>query len=204
VTWDRASERRLLSGIVNESQRLARVVDNVLSLALMTEGTLEPAFDWCDPAQLISAAIDQVDPALELPYRVRISTDLPTDESDPPMIWADHDLLRRALTDLLDNAARHPPRGGQVRIGLTTSTETVTITIDDDGPGLPAQVRRAVDAAAAKRLLPTGVGTGIPTALGAIRLHHGTLTYANRARVSRCIIELPISDTSQPIPGIID
>jgi signal transduction histidine kinase len=197
VTWDRAVERRLLSGIVNESQRLARVVDNVLNLALMTEGTLAPVFDWCDPVQLISVAIDQVDPALDLPNRVHITTDLPTDESDPPMIWADHDLLRRALTDLLDNAARHPPRGGQVRIGLTTSPETVTITIDDDGPGLPAQVRRAVDAAAAKRLLPTGVGTGIPTALGAIRLHYGSLSYPKSATISRCRIELPVSDTSQ-------
>jgi signal transduction histidine kinase len=193
VTWDRASERRLLSGIVNESQRLARVVDNVLSLALMTEGTLEPAFDWCDPIQLISAAVDQVDPALDLAYRVHISTELPEDESDPPMVWADHDLLRRALVDLLDNAARHPPRSGQVRIGLSTSAEAVTITIDDDGPGLPARVRRTIDSATAKSL-PTAVGTGIPTALGAIRLHHGTLTYQNPPGVSRCIIELPVSE----------
>jgi signal transduction histidine kinase len=200
VTWDRASERRLLSGIVNESQRLARVVDNVLSLALMTEGTLEPVFDWCDPIQLIDAAVDQVDPALDLPYRLHIASDLPDDGSHAHLIRADHDLLRRALTDLLDNAARHAPRAGQVRIGLARSTEAVTITIDDDGPGLPARVRRAIAGATAKRLLPTAVGTGIPTALGTIRLHHGTLTYPSPAPVSRCIIELPVSDTSHPIP----
>jgi signal transduction histidine kinase len=193
VTWDRASERRLLSGIVNESQRLARVVDNVLSLALMTGGTLEPAFDWCDPVQLISAAVDHVDPALELPYRVHITTDWPEDRSDSPVLWADHSLLRRALTDLLDNAARHSSRSGHVRIALTTGTEPLTITVDDDGPGLPAEVRRAIAAATAKGLLPTSVGTGIPTALGAIRLHHGTLTYP--AAVSRCVIELPVTDT---------
>jgi signal transduction histidine kinase len=200
VTWDRASERRLLSGIANESQRLARVVDNVLSLALMSEGTLEPVFDWCDPMQLLSAAVDHVDPALDLPYRVHITTDLPEDRSDPASLWADHNLLRRALTDLLDNAARHPPRRGHVRIGLTTSSELLTITVDDDGPGPSAQVRRAIAAATAQRLLPTSVGTGIPTALGAIRLHHGTLTYPASARVSRCVIELPLNDTSHPIP----
>jgi signal transduction histidine kinase len=199
VTWDRASERRLLSGIVNESQRLARVVDNVLSLALMTGGTLKPAFDWCDPFELISAAVDHVDPALDLPYRLHITSDVSDDPGDGvPMLWADHDLLRRALTDLLDNAARHPTRKGHVRIGLTASAERVTITIDDDGPGLPASVRRAIDAATTKRLLPTSVGTGIPTALGAIRLHHGTLTYPNAEPVSRCLIELPNPD-SYPI-----
>jgi signal transduction histidine kinase len=200
VTWDRASERRLLSGIVNESQRLARVVDNVLSLALLSEGTLEPDFDWCSPVQLVSAAVDHVDPALDLGYRVHITSDVPEDQGDAALLWADHSLLQRALTDLLDNAARHPPRRGHVRIGLTTSTELLTITIDDDGPGLPAQVRRAVDAAAAKRLLPTSVGTGIPTALGAIRLHHGTLTYPQSAPESRCVVELPLSGTGGPIP----
>jgi signal transduction histidine kinase len=192
VTWDRVSERRLLSGIVNESQRLARVVDNVLSLALMCEGTLEPAFDWCDPIHLIQAAVDQVDPALDLPYRLHVTSDLTEDRSQAPLLWAEHNLLRRALTDLLDNAARHAPRRGHVRIGLTTSTEAVTITIDDDGPGLPAQVRRAIAAATERNLLPTAIGTGIATALGTIRLHRGTLAYPNPAPLSRCMIELPI------------
>ena len=200
VTWDRASERRLLSGILNESQRLARVVDNVLSLALMSEGTLEPTFDWCDPTQLLSAAVDHVDPALGLRNRMHITSDIAEDQIDAPMLWADHNLLRRALTDLLDNAARHPRRRGHVRIGLTASADSVTITIDDDGPGLPAEVRRAFASATAKGLLPIAVGTGIPTALGAIRLHHGTLTYP--ASVSRCIIELPVAASHPAPPGL--
>jgi signal transduction histidine kinase len=199
VTWSRVTERRLLSGIANESQRLARVVDNVLSLALLSEGTLEPTLDWCDPAQLISAAVDHVDPALDLPYRLHITSDLPEDQNHSPLLWADHDLLRRAFTDLLDNAARHAPRSGHVRVGLTASTKTVTVTIDDDGQGLPTNVRRTVAAATAKHVLPTAVGTGIPTALGAIRLHYGTVTYPSLTPGGHCIVELPISPTGPSV-----
>lgn len=186
VEWDRESQRHLLSGIVSESARLARVVENVLSLALMTDGSLQPDFDWCNLESILRAAIAHVEPGLGLMARMDVVIDSPEEST----LWADHDLLTRALTDLLDNAARHTPRTSRIAVTATTAGDGLVVSIDDQGAGLPGNVRDAVVAASARGSLPTGVGTGIATAMGAIVLHGGSLTYPSTPSGTRCRIRL--------------
>ena len=64
---------RLLRGIVAESSRLARAIDNILHLASIDAGTLRPDFDWCDPVALLRAAVADVDQALSPADRVTLS-----------------------------------------------------------------------------------------------------------------------------------
>src|SRR5207253_852730 len=59
-------------------------------------------------------------------------------------IRADEELLRRMLLNLLDNAVRYTPAGGEVRVTLRRSGDAATITVQDSGPGIPAAQRELV------------------------------------------------------------
>ena len=116
VAWDHDTRDRLLKGIVAESSRLARAIDNILHLASIDAGTVRPDFDWCDPAALLRAVVTDLDQALSPADRVTLSLSLPDTSAAGGLIWADHVLLGRAVANVVDNALRHNPRATLVKL----------------------------------------------------------------------------------------
>jgi signal transduction histidine kinase len=191
VDWDRASQDRFLRGIVLESARLTRVVDNILNLASMSNGTLRPDFDWCDPAEVIRGAVAEVDWDLGPERHIDVTIDLPEVSPDHGLIWADHSLLARALTNVLDNAVRHNRPDTAIRLSAATDGDYLTVAIHDDGQGLPTRVVAAVAGVAGTDVLPAGLGTGIPTTMGLLASHSGTVSYDAAAPGTRCTLRVP-------------
>ena len=81
------------------------------------------------------------------------------------------------MINVLDNALRHNPPGTSVAVtaGVSTNRRLVTISVTDDGRGLPLRVGAAV--AAVRDSLPAEVGTGIAATIGLLAMHGGAISF---------------------------
>ncbi len=197
VVWDHDTQDRLLKGIVAESSRLARAVDNILHLASIDAGTLRPNFDWCDPAALLRAVMGEVDQALSPSDRVTLSLSLPEPSGPGGLVWADHVLLGRAVANVVDNALRHNPRATSITLAAAVEDEQLVLSVVDEGRGLRPNVSAAIARAVANGELPVDIGTGIATTIGLVRTHGGAVAYSSRPDGTCCKIRLPLDPTTE-------
>lgn len=127
---DEATREELLNDIAVESDRLDRMLHNMLSLAAIMAGRLTPATEPVLVAPLVQAVLDEV--AHRSPshaFMLDISADLPAIEADP-------DLLSQVLRNLFENAVKYAPDGGDIRTTAELEGQIVTIHIRDEGIGI--------------------------------------------------------------------
>jgi heavy metal sensor kinase len=108
----------------------------------------------------------------------------------------DEELLRRMMMNLLDNAIRYSSAGGRVRVTVTATDQTATVSVADSGPGIPASERDRVFERFV-RLVPAGAasgsGLGLPIARWIAEQHGGTLTLDGSDGGTRVVMTLPLS-----------
>lgn len=124
--------QRFLGNITRESQRIQELVDRLLELAALER---RRALDHPVPVDLAALAEDVVaaTAAAALARRVRVSVAVPAGLQ----VTGDAFLLRRALTNLLDNAVDFSPEGGEVVVAAAEEGRAVRLTVRDHGPGIP-------------------------------------------------------------------
>jgi signal transduction histidine kinase len=97
----------------------------------------------------------------------------------PPgmMVLGDRDRLKQVALNLLDNAARHSPDGGTVRVAAWSEFETLHLEVSDDGPGIPVEERELVFERFTRGERATGGGTGLGLAIArwVVHLHGGAI-----------------------------
>ncbi len=120
--------------IRDEAARLHRLVEDLTALA-RAEAPGDRARIPVHLNRLVADAAVTLQPRFEA-EGVNLETDLPAEEI---VIQGDADHLRQALDNLFDNALRHTPNGGTVRIQLQTDGNWVRLTVADNGEGIPAQ-----------------------------------------------------------------
>jgi Na+/proline symporter/nitrogen-specific signal transduction histidine kinase len=160
-SMDATERARFVAIIVAESERLSRLVNQVLDLAKIEAGHAEwhsADVDLGELARRAAATVAELlrerDAALEL--------QLP---DTPVVVRADADRLQQVLLNLLSNAAKFVPAGrGRVRVSLEARPDAAWIAVDDNGPGVPPAERAVVfekfrqgDAARQQ-----GTGLGLP------------------------------------------
>jgi two-component system sensor histidine kinase KdpD len=129
-------EREELSdAIVEDSERLATLVDNLLDLSRLRTGTAEPSRDWTSIAEVIEAALDDL--ALD---RDRFTLSI---DDRLPFIRADSAQLERAFVNLLSNAARYSG-DGLVSVRAREVSGRLVIRVVDRGPGIPERDRERI------------------------------------------------------------
>lgn len=160
---DDAQRQQFLAIIVGESERLSRLVNQVLDMAKIESGHGE----WHNTELDLGALMRQAaDTTAEL-FRERGAVlDLQVPAHVPPL-HADADRLLQVLLNLLSNAVKFVPAGaGRVTLALACDERGATVTVDDNGPGVPEAERALVfekfrqggDA----RARPQGTGLGLP------------------------------------------
>jgi two-component system, sensor histidine kinase and response regulator len=163
------------SQIRNEARALMRLILNLLDISKSEEGRLEAEPREVDLTKLVGEALESVEIKAKS-AGVRLGHDLAAER-----VWADPDLLRRVLENLLDNAVRHTPRDGQVSLSTAATEAGVEIRVRDSGKGVPADLRdRIFDAfvqlGAERGTTHTGRGLGLTFCRLAIEAHAGTIS----------------------------
>lgn len=170
VVWDDASEHRFLTAIATESERLRRLVGDLLDSSALETGILRLNPDWCDLALLARAAVDL------MPAGRAITVEVAGDE--PPVVWGDHDRLQQVLVNLLDNAVAHTEEDVAVcvRIELHAAADAATVRVSDTGPGIPPERAATLFDPHVRGPRSGGTGLGLTIARGIVEAHGGTLT----------------------------
>lgn len=168
---------QFLASIEGETDRLIRLVSDLLILSRTDAQALALHREWFDIADLATACTEELRPAAAA-QRVAMLVDGPATQ-----VHADADRIRQVLVNLLDNAIRYSPPGEEVRIRIAPGAGAVTVSVQDRGPGIPAaeQARvferfyRADKSRTRDARGGAGAGLGLAIAQALVKAHGGTI-----------------------------
>lgn len=168
-------DERTLRTALAQSERLGRLVTELLDLSRIDAGALPLDKETFAVAPLVAEVIAEAEVAATVSGRgTRFTVDVrPSDAT----VSADRERLHQVLLNLLDNAVRHSPLGGEVRVGVRVVRDQVVIEVLDEGPGIPAEDRVRVFERFTRGERPSGGGTGLGLAIAhwVVELHGGTI-----------------------------
>ena len=174
--------------VAEQSARLTRLVDAMFLLARGDAGgrTLRTAAIYLD--ELVGECIRGLG-AIAADRQVRLESAGDVDVQ----LFADEELLRQMLLNLLDNAIRHTRPGGTVRTTIAAKADHVAIAVEDEGPGIaPADRERIFQRFVRLHAGSDGAGLGLPLARWIVEAHGGSLTLdASGPGGSRFAVRLP-------------
>ncbi|MEZ5287252.1 MAG: ATP-binding protein [Vicinamibacterales bacterium] len=157
--------------IQRQFKQLVRLVDDLLDATRLSRNKVQIRRSRVDLASLIRLEIDGARPDIE-GMRHRVTVDVPP---DPVWIDADPDRMSQVVTNLLTNAIRYTPAGGEIRVALTRAGADALIVVADSGIGLAAGDTDRVFEMFTQVAGPGSGGLGIGLALvrGIVELHGG-------------------------------
>jgi len=170
--------------------RLDRMMRDLLDITRLEAGSLPPRFAIVHSARPAKAAIDAVEQQARdkgVSLHLRLAESLPDLEADAAQ-------LARALVNLLNNAIRHTPPGGEITVEVSADAGSVSISVEDTGTGIPAAYLsrifdRFVQVPGATR---GGSGLGLSIVKNIVMAHFGEITASVRAGGGmRFVITLP-------------
>jgi signal transduction histidine kinase len=180
--------------IERQVKHMIRLVDDLLDVSRITRGTIELRKRAIEIAEVITQAAELASPALE-ERRHRFSIDTP---KSGVVVHVDPARLAQVFSNLLANAAKYTPPGGDIRLSVQAGPSTVTVTVEDNGIGIePAllsnifdlfvQKRQSIDRAAG------GLGLGLAISRSLCEMHDGRIRAqsSGAGKGSTFTIELP-------------
>jgi heavy metal sensor kinase len=184
--------RELLESLKGDVAHLSRLSDHLLMLARADAGALHTARETVDVPDLLEESAARWSP-IAGSAAVHLTVDAPA----AGKISADPQLLRRVIDNLIDNAIRYSPHGGEVLIRGAATPDGWDIEVADGGPGVtldlqPRLFERFARAASARTPGDGGAGLGLALGEAIARAHGGTLTLIpNGSSGARFRLHLP-------------
>jgi two-component system phosphate regulon sensor histidine kinase PhoR len=136
---DDAGRERFISLIVDESNRLAGIVNQILLANQLEMGRLDLVTEPFDPTDLLERVVESA--RTHAPEHVTF--EVKTAENVPP-VAADKDQARQVLVNLVENAVKYSPGGGRIELGLEAIDGEVQFRVVDQGMGIPADEQRRI------------------------------------------------------------
>jgi len=168
--------RHYLGRVRDNADRLGRMVSDLLDLTRIEAGKIELIPQVLALTDLVGEAVDGLR-HVAAERRVSIAANLPA----CPAVWADPDKLHQVLTNLLANAIKFSPPGGQVAVTADPGTGAlVRLSVEDTGPGIPPAERERVfdkfyQVGRVEGERPPGTGLGLTIARYLVELHGGRI-----------------------------
>jgi signal transduction histidine kinase len=171
-----ARARRYLGHVLDEARRLGRIVGDLLDLARIESGRpWSPRRESVDLAELLARNVELVG-AQSIVHRVRWWVRAPL-----PVLEADRDALDRVVKNLLSNALKYSPHGGEVRVSAGAAgdeREAVEILVEDEGVGIGADALSRIFDKYVRLSSPEtagvrGLGLGLPVVRALVEAHGG-------------------------------
>ena len=175
-TIDAATRRELTESILQEAQRLNRLVRNLLDMTRLEAGALRVKKEWQPLEEVVGSALNRMEDALA---GRNVTTKL---GQDLPQVPLDAVLIEQVLVNLLENALKYTPAGSPIELRARTRPGTVEVTVADRGPGVPpAEQPRIFDKFYRIGGAPVGgAGLGLAICRGIVMAHGGRLLVENR------------------------
>jgi two-component system sensor histidine kinase KdpD len=172
------TQHEFLQTIVDESSRLALLVENIIHITRLESGKVIVNKQWYPIEEVIGSALERM--KKQLAGR-SLKTHL---QSDMPLVRLDGILIEQILTNFLENAARYTPKDSPIDILAHTDNQQLRVEVADRGPGLKDDERLCVfdkfyrGSAAAKSQRGAGLGLAICRAI--VEAHGGRIWEENR------------------------
>ncbi len=155
VDWPDHARREFVATIVEEGDRLDRIITNLLDASRLEAGVLSVQVTTLDPTDVLERAAHTAPPGVD------VTLEIPPES---PPIRADRALLERVLENLLVNAARYAPGPVQLSVDHDSDAGASRIRVVDHGPGVPAEMYDALFRGF-QRLDDRGAGVGLGLAV---------------------------------------
>jgi two-component system sensor histidine kinase KdpD len=171
-------DRNELASVVStETDRLERMVTDLLDLSRIEAGAVNPQTDWCDLNDTIARSAEHV--RLQrgnFPIKIDVAPDL-------PLVRADSAQLERVFTNLIDNAVKFSPTGKPVEVRGISANGRVTIRVIDHGRGVPAAQQSQIFKPFIRgRDAQPGSGLGLAICRGFVEANGGRIALQSRGR----------------------
>src|ERR1041384_1970593 len=213
-TLDEAGRREMLDVINEECDRLNGLIEGVVELARIEAGELRLGRRWGTIEEMIEAALARAK-TITAAYKVTVEI-----EKDLPVVLVDDRAVSEVIYLLVDNAAKYSARGSTIRINARRAeADMIRVAVEDDGPGIPVELRervfdkffRALSETGSRGHQPSGMGMGLSIARGIGEAHGGREWTAGEAGArggrrwiggeaghgSRVLFTLPIGDEDE-------
>ncbi len=202
VLFEEQERSTFLGYIASEAERLTTIVDRLLSVARLDSGDLQVQLAPTDVGAVVKEVVSAAEHTLGGEGH-RFVVDLPP---EPLEAEADSDKLRQIVTDLVENAVKYSPDGGTVTISARRLDDSVEVSIEDEGIGVPESERLRIFVkfyraeSAGRDLESGGTGLGLFIAKELLAAMRGRIwVRAREGRGSSFVFTLPLA--GQPVAG---
>uniref|UniRef100_UPI002587D52F hybrid sensor histidine kinase/response regulator n=1 Tax=uncultured Massilia sp. TaxID=169973 RepID=UPI002587D52F len=184
---------------------LVNLVDDLLDVARIKRGQIELRREWIDLATVLGAAVETSMPLIEA-ARHHLDVQRP-----PEPLWVDADLTRltQVVSNLLNNAARYTPRGGNIVLAAQRDGEEAVIAVSDNGIGIHPDslddvFRMFTQVGEHRQQAAGGLGIGLSLVRSLVELHGGTVTASSAGTNAGSVftVRLPLAGgAAAPLPA---
>ncbi|HEU5384005.1 MAG TPA: ATP-binding protein [Ktedonobacteraceae bacterium] len=178
IHWSDEERQSFMQAIERETDRLNRLVENLLDLSRIESGALTPEKEWHQIDALLHDVLGRMEPLLQ---GREVKLDLP---AEAPPVELDYLMMDQVLTNLLENALRYTPAGSPIEVTLLTSATEVMLSVSDHGPGIPQNdLERIFDKfyrVMGQTRQTSGTGVGLSVCRGLVEAHGGRIWAENR------------------------
>ena len=163
--------------IQEEARRMIALVSNLLDMARIESGEVKLNLAWQPLEEVVGSALSAMHGSL---LRHQVEVHIPR---DLPLVRFDALLIERVLVNLLENAAKYTPPGARVTVAAEVIGDHLSVSVSDNGPGLPAGREEAVFqkfTRGVRESATPGVGLGLAICRAIVESHQGKIVGANR------------------------
>ncbi len=187
-----SEERRSLLETINEGAlRMSRLIGNLLDMARLEGGRVQLNEEWCDIQDIIGVALAEFSEEWKIrPLKIDVQSEL-------PLIRVDFGFLVQVLVNLLDNAVKYSPQGGEAEIAAYEDEDKVVLVVGDSGPGIadkekPRIFEKFYRISGVHHIAGTGLGLSI--CKGIVEAHKGVIWVEDRPGGGALfLISLPVA-----------
>jgi len=185
-------QRELFEVIEEESDRLNHFIQGMMDLAKLQAGEVTLASRNVAPEEMVEDALLRAGPLLEgHPVEVAIASGLPSPKVDPR-------LISQVIFTLLENAAKYSGASAKITISVRQKENNICFAVDDEGPGIPSELRGKVFDKFFRAGLQPGLGMGLAIARGIVQAHGGKIWIEDGPERKGTSVQfmVPLSDES--------
>jgi PAS domain S-box-containing protein len=188
--------KSLLEIAIRSTQRIQRLTNSLLDINRLEAGQPVGNRQPVKPVTLVQEAIDGVLPVVRGKNQA-LQNEVPQDLIS---ILVDADMIRRVITNLLENASKYTRSGSKIWVGGRQDGEWVQLWVEDNGPGIPESDHQRIFEKFARlqsRSAPRGLGLGLAYCRLAVEGHGGKIWVESKpGSGSRFVFTLPTASTS--------